>query len=53
MAGTRTGLNYQAVDVRAAKIPEFSALNLDEQDWVWEGLQVMEAAALKVWQDKD
>jgi hypothetical protein len=53
MAGTRTGLNYQAVDVRAAKISEFSALTLDEQDWVWEGLQVMEAAALKVWQDRD
>ncbi len=53
MAGTRTGLNYQAVDVRAAKIPEFSALTLDEQNWVWEGLQVMEAAALKVWQDSD
>ncbi len=53
MAGTRTGLNYQAVDVRAAKMPEFQALDLDEQNWVWEGLQVMEAAALKVWQEKD
>lgn len=53
MAGTRTGLNYQAVDVRAAKMPELSALSPQDQEWMWEGLQVMEAAALKVWQDKD
>jgi len=53
MAGTRTGLNYSAVDVRAAKMPEFQALDLDAQNWVWEGLQVMETAALNVWQEKD
>jgi len=53
MAGTRTGLNYQAVDVRAAKMPEFQALDLESQNWVWEGLQVMETTALSVWQEKD
>lgn len=53
MSGTRTGLNYGAVDVRAAKIPEYQALDLDDQEWVWDGLQKMEAEALKVWQDKD
>lgn len=51
MTGIRTGLNYQSVDVRSAKMPDFQALDLDEQNWVWEGLQVMEAAALRVWQD--
>lgn len=52
MAGTRTGLNYQAVDVRAAKMPDFQTLNLEDQNWVWEGLQVMESAALGVWKDQ-
>lgn len=52
MAGTRTGLNYQAVDVRAAKMPDFQALTLEEQNWVWEAVNVMEAAALKVWQEQ-
>lgn len=52
MAGTRTGLNYQSVDVRAAKMPDFQALDLDEQNSVWEGLQVMESAALSVWREQ-
>lgn len=52
MAGTRTGLNYQAVDVRAAKMPDFQALTLEEQNWVWDAVSVMEAAALKVWQEQ-
>lgn len=53
MAGVRTGLNYQAVDVRASKMPEYLALDVDSQEWVWDGVQRMESAALKVWQDKD
>lgn len=53
MAGVRTGLNYQAVDVRASKLPQYMALDEADQTWVWEGLQRMESAALKVWQEKD
>ncbi|WP_337840516.1 DUF1799 domain-containing protein [Rheinheimera sp.] len=53
MAGVRTGLNYQAVDVRASKLPEYVGLDLESQEWVWDGLQRMESAALTVWQDKD
>lgn len=53
MAGVRTGLNYPAVDVRASKLPEYLALPIEDQAWVWEGLQRMEAAALKTWQEKD
>lgn len=53
MAGVRTGLNYPAVDVRASKLPDYLALTTEDQAWVWEGLQRMESAALKTWQEKD
>lgn len=53
MAGTRTGLNYQAVEVRASKMTEFLELDLEDQNWIWEGLTQMESTALKVWQSKD
>lgn len=53
MAGVRTGLNYQAVDVRASKLPEYRQLTPDEQNLVWEGLQRMEATALNVWRSED
>jgi len=52
MAGTRTGLNYQAVEIRSAKLPDFQALDLEQQNWVWEGLTQMESEALSVWRDK-
>lgn len=52
MAGTRTGLNYQAVEIRSAKLPEFQALDLEQQNWVWEGLTQMESEALSVWREK-
>ncbi len=49
MSGVRTGLNYAAVDVRASKMPEYQALSPEDRGWVWDGLQRMEAAAIRVW----
>ena len=49
MAGTRTGLNYNAVAVRAESMPNYQALDGDDREYVWDGLQCMEAAALEVW----
>jgi|VirMetMinimDraft_7_1064189.scaffolds.fasta_scaffold211047_2 hypothetical protein len=53
MAGVRTGLNYPAVEIRASKMPDYHQLSMEDQNWVWEGLQRMEAAALNVWNSKD
>ena len=52
MAGARTGLNYPAVELRASKIAEYANLTLELQDQVWNGIQVMETACLKVWSEK-
>ncbi len=49
MAGARTGLNYQAVELRANKVPDYVALTLELQDLVWNGIQIMEAECLTVW----
>lgn len=49
MAGARTGLNYSAVAVRAQTMAAFIALDIDDREHVWEGLQRMEAEALRVW----
>lgn len=49
MAGTRTGLNYAAVAVRAESMSAFQALDSDDREYIWDGLQLMEAAALEVW----
>lgn len=53
MGGTRTGLNYPAVELRASKNPDYASLALEHQELVWDGLQRMEVAALKQWQDDD
>lgn len=52
-SSTRVGLNYPAVDVRAKTKPDYLALQPEQQEWVWDGIQRMEAAALKVWNSKD
>ena len=49
MAGTRTGLNYTAVAVRAESMANYKALDDDDREYVWDGLQRMEAAALEMW----
>lgn len=51
MSGARTGLNYPAVETRAKVCPEYRQLSLALKSRVWDGLQRMEIAALKVWQD--
>lgn len=52
MAGARTGLNYQAVDVRTKTVPEYTELEPELQSKVWDGLSVMEQACLKVWSEQ-
>ncbi|WP_041523595.1 DUF1799 domain-containing protein [Gilvimarinus agarilyticus] len=52
MSGTRTGLNYPAVETRASKNPDYAGLALEHQELVWDGLQRMEVAALKQWQSE-
>ena len=49
MAGAKTGLNYQSLELRANKIPEYAGLNLELQNRVWDGVQVMESECLTVW----
>ncbi|WP_102798722.1 DUF1799 domain-containing protein [Bowmanella denitrificans] len=53
MAGTRTGLNYPAIDVRAMRMPDYQALPIELKDAVWRGLQVMELAALAAWSSQE
>ncbi len=47
MSGTRTGFNYTAVAARAHTLPEYTALDTELQNYVWEGLQRMELAVMK------
>ncbi|GAB2927439.1 DUF1799 domain-containing protein [Rheinheimera gaetbuli] len=49
MAGAKTGLNYQSLELRASKIPEYAGLTLELQNRVWDGVQVMESECLTVW----
>lgn len=53
MSGVRVGLNYPAVEARCRVMPDYQALELDEQNLIWSGLQRMEKAALEVWRSKD
>lgn len=52
MSGTRTGLNYSAVTVRAEKMPVYAQLSPELQDQVLTGLQRMEMAAMRQWQSE-
>lgn len=52
MAACRTGLNYHSVQIRASALPEWQHLTPELIAEIWDGIQIMEYAALAEWAEQ-